>query len=146
MEATATSGPHFAAAAVLVDALNDQDFAHLADAFGADATLSALLPRGLREFHGTDEIAEAFATWFGDVEEFDVTDVTVSDIGPLLSMRWRLRVRGARFGDNSMVVEQHAYAATTPSGRIARMSLVCSGFWDDRHYVRLGPPPATACS
>jgi len=146
MEATAASGPHFAAAAILVDALADQDFAHLADAFDADATLSAMPPRGPVEWHGACAIGQAFERWFGDVDEFDVTDVTVTDIGPLLSMRWRLRVRGARLGESAMVVEQHAYAATGQTGRIGRMSLVCSGFWEDRHYLRLGPGPATTCS
>ena len=146
MTTTEPSGPHFAAAAILVDALADQDFGHLSDAFDANATLRALLPRGLCEWHGASEIGAAFERWFGDVDEFDVTDVTVSDVGPLLTMRWRLRVRGERFGDAAMVVEQHAYAATDANGRIGRMSLVCSGFWEDRHYVGLGPRPASACS
>ena len=48
-----------------------------------------------------------------------------------LQLTWRLRLKGERLGDESMIVEQHVYAATGASGRIERMSLLCSGFWEE---------------
>ena len=144
METASPPEPHFAAAATLIDALVAHDFEHLASAFETNATLLALLPGGFREWHGAGEIGEVFAHWFGDVDEFDVTDVTVGDVGPLLALRWRLRLRGARLGDAARVVEQHAYAVTNPTGRIGRMSLLCSGFW--REHDVSSSPAATSRS
>ena len=100
-------------------------------ALEVDAQLSALLPKGFREWSGADEICGMFEKWFGDVDEYEVADVAVGAVGALLQMRWRLRVQGPRFGSEPMVVEQHVYAATGPTGRIGRMSLLCSGFWPE---------------
>jgi hypothetical protein len=78
---------------------------------------------------------------------FEVTDASVGEVGALLQLRWRLRLRGARLGDVAMVVEQHAYAATGATGRIERMSLLCSGFWKEHYRTELQPaadqPPLT---
>jgi hypothetical protein len=144
METASPPEPHFAAAATLLDALTAHDFAHLAAAFDRDATLRALLPGGFREWRGAVEIGEVFEHWFGDVDEFDVADITVGDVGPLLSLRWRLRLRGPRFGDAARVVEQHAYAVTAPTGQIGQMSLLCSGFWREHHDAGPSHRPATA--
>ena len=122
---------HFAAAGLLLDALAAHDFARVAAALDTDATLSALLPRGFREWAGADAIAGAFETWFGDVDDFEVADASVGQVGALLQMRWRLRVGGGRFGAAQMVIEQHVYAATGKGGRIEKMSLLCSGFWPE---------------
>jgi hypothetical protein len=128
---TTESAPHFAVAGVVLDALAAQDFTRLGAALDADAEMSALVPKGLRECHGPAEICAMFETWFGDFDEYAVTDASVGAVGALLQMRWRLRVKGPRFGDEQMIVEQHAYAATGPSGRISRISLLCSGFWPE---------------
>jgi hypothetical protein len=128
---TAHSAPHFAVAGVVIDALAAQEFKRLADALDPEALMVALVPRGLLECRGADEICALFERWFGNVEEYAVADASVGTIGALLQLRWRLRLRGPRFGDEPMVVEQHAYAATGPSGRITRISLLCSGFWPE---------------
>jgi hypothetical protein len=72
-----------------------------------------------------------FERWFGDVEKCEVADAAVGQVGPLLQLRWRIRLQGPRLGNKPMVVEQHAYATTGPNGRIQQMSLLCSGFWDE---------------
>lgn len=128
---TSQSTPHFAVAGVVIDALAAQDFGRLADALDPDAQMSALVPRGLLECHGAAEICAMFEKWFGDLDEYAVADASVGGVGALLQMRWRLRVKGTRFGDEPMVVEQHVYAATGPNGSIHRISLLCSGFWPE---------------
>lgn len=123
------TSPHFAAAGIVLDALAAHDFARFDDALDADASLSALLPRGFRRWQGASEICAQFERWFGDVDRFEVADATVGQVGALLQLSWRLRLKGERFGDEAMIVEQHLYATTGASGRIERLSLLCSGFW-----------------
>jgi hypothetical protein len=91
--------------------------------------MSALLPSGFREWVGAPEIGAAFGRWFGDAHRFEVLDASVGHIGSLLELRWRCRLVAARFDDAPMVVEQHAFASTAPSGRVSHISLLCSGFW-----------------
>jgi len=69
-----------------------------------------------------------FARWFGDTDEFDLVEAVVGEVGARLHLRWRARLRAARLGDGWFVVEQQVYADTTADGRIARMSLLCSGY------------------
>ncbi len=135
MDSTQTStppaSPHFAVAGIVLDALTAHDFERFDEALDPDATMSALLPRGFREWQGSSEICAQFERWFGDVERFEVADATVGQVGALLQLTWRLRLKGERLGVESMIVEQHVYAATGTTGRIERMSLLCSGFWEE---------------
>jgi ketosteroid isomerase-like protein len=117
-------------AEALLDALAAHDFDRLADAFEPDAVMSALLPRGHDEWQGAVDIRAAFERWFGDVDELEVAHSAISRIGDSLQLHWRLRVCGGpRFGAQPMVVEQHACAQPGPTGRIAQMALLCTGFW-----------------
>jgi hypothetical protein len=127
----APSAPHFAVAGTFLEALAGHDFEGLATALDPDASLSALLPRGFCEWQGASEICARFETWFGDVDQFEVVDASVGLVGALLQLRWRLRLQGARLGEEPKVVEQHAYAAAGPNGRIHHLSLLCSGFWPE---------------
>ena len=104
------------------------DFAQLATLFEPDAVVSALLPDGLHEWRGPEQVMTAFVGWFGRVDEYELVEASVDHVGPRLQLQWRARVRGGRFGDASYVVEQQVYADPGPSGRIARLSLHCSGF------------------
>jgi hypothetical protein len=127
-----TANPHFAIAGVLVEALAAHDFDGMSAALETDATMAALLPRGNVSWEGAADICAAFATWFGDVEEYELADVSVGQVGDLLQFRWRVRVRGVRFGAEPMIAEQCVYASTGPNARIDRIRLLCSGFWSDR--------------
>jgi ketosteroid isomerase-like protein len=128
---------HFATAGLVLEALAARDFARLASAMAPDGTMEALLPIGLWTCLGPEEVRGAFETWFGDAVEFEVADASVGTVGPLLQLRWRLSVRSPSRGGERMVVEQHAYARTDPSGRVERLALVCSGY-----QLPEGPPGA----
>jgi hypothetical protein len=126
------ANPHFAIAGGFVESLAAHDFGGLAAALEPDATMAALLPRRNVSWEGAADICAAFASWFGDVEEFEVADVSVGQVGELLQLRWRVRVRGIRFGAEPMIAEQCVYASTGPNARIDRIRLLCSGFWTER--------------
>ena len=111
-----------------VEGLAAQDFAVLGGALAAGACLRALLPSGLREWAGADAIADRFAYWFGDTEDFELVEAAVGEVGGRLHLQWRLRLRAERLGRGWFTVEQQAYADTDESGRIAQLDLLCTGY------------------
>jgi hypothetical protein len=128
---TATAVPQFARAGSFLEGLAVQDFARLGGALAADAYLRALLPSGLREWTGADAIADRFAYWFGDTQDFDLVEATVGEVGGRLHLHWRLRLRAERLGAGWFTVEQQVYADADESGRIARLDLLCTGYRPD---------------
>jgi hypothetical protein len=124
----ATAVPQFALAGSFLEGLAAQDFARLGNALTADVRLRALLPGGLREWAGAEAIADRFARWFGDTEDFELVNATIGEVGGRLHLHWRLRLRAARLGAGWFTVEQHAYADTGDGGRIARLDLLCTGY------------------
>jgi hypothetical protein len=128
---TTTTVPRFAG--IFLDALAGQDFARLTSALAGDAHLSALVPPGLREAQGADEIRATFTHWFGDTLGFELVSSGAEEIGSRLHLHWRARLRAARLGEGWFVVEQQAFADTGADGRITRMSLLCSGYCPDGH-------------
>jgi hypothetical protein len=124
----ATAVPQFALAGAFLEGLAAQDFARLADALAAEARLRALLPAGLREWAGAGAIADRFAFWFGDTEDFELVEATVGEVGGRLHLHWRLRLRAVRLGAGWFTVEQQVYADTGEAGRIARLDLLCTGY------------------
>jgi hypothetical protein len=124
----ATAVPQFALAGSFLEGLAAQDFARLCDALTADVRLRALLPWGLREWAGAEAIADAFACWFGDTEDFELVEATVGEVGGRLHLHWRLRLRAERLGAGWFTVEQQTYADTADGGRIARLDLLCTGY------------------
>jgi hypothetical protein len=121
-------GVQSAPAGSLVEGLAAQDFAGLGGALAADACLRALLPSGLREWAGAEAIADRFARWFGNTEDFELVEAAVGEVGGRLHLRWRLRLRAERLGSGWFTVEQQAYADADESGRIARLDLLCTGY------------------
>jgi len=111
-----------------LESLAAQDFTELGGALAAGARLRALLPSGLREWAGAETIADRFARWFGDTEDFELVEAAVGQVGDRLHLHWRLRLRAERLGDAWFTVEQQAYADTDDSGRIARLDLLCTGY------------------
>jgi hypothetical protein len=126
--ATSPTGPQFANAGLFIERLTAGDFNRLALAFEREITVTALLPRGPREFEGQEAVCGAFATWFGGFDEYEMLDASLGQLGSRLQMRWRLHVRGGRLGPDDFVVEQYCYADAGATGRIQHMALVCSGF------------------
>ena len=105
-----------------------QDFAQLSGALAAEARLRALLPSGLREWAGAQAIADRFARWFGETEEFQLVEVAVGEVGGRLHLHWRIRLRADRLGPGWFTVEQQVYADTGQDGHIARLDLLCTGY------------------
>ena len=120
--------PQFARAGSLLEGLAAQDFAQLGGALAAGARLRALLPPGLREWTGAQEIAGRFEGWFGDTQDFDLVEATVGEVGGRLHLHWRLRLRAERLGAGWFTIEQQAYADTDEGGRIAQLDLLCTGY------------------
>ena len=120
--------PLFSVAGTFLEGLATQDFSHIAGTLADDAQLRALLPSGLKERNGPEQILATFRRWFGDVQDFELVDAVVGEIGPRLHLRWRARVQNARLGEGWFVIEQQVYADTGRDGRIARLFLLCSGF------------------
>src|SRR5215218_2097611 len=120
--------PLFSVAGAFLEGLATQDFRRLAATLADDATLTALVPTGLKEWHGPEAIEATFRRWFGDVLDFELVDAVVGEVGSRLHLRWRVRVRAERFGEGWFVVEQQVYADAGADGRLSRMSLLCSGF------------------
>ena len=124
----ASVAPEAAPAGSFVEGLAAQDFAHLGGALAAGACLRALLPAGLREWTGAEAIADRFACWFGDTEDFELVETTIGEVGGRWRLHWRLRLRAVRLGRGWFTVEQQAYADTDDGGRIARLDLLCTGY------------------
>lgn len=123
----AATAPQFAPAGAFLEGLAAQDFTRLGGALSADAQLRALLPRRVLERSGAEEVAAAFAHWFGDTQGFDLVEASVGEIGGRLHLRWRVRLQAARLGAGWFTVEQQSYADTA-DGRIARLDLLCTGY------------------
>lgn len=116
----------------VVDAVARRDFGCLAAALPDDVHLLALLPGGVREWHGRAGVNAAFTGWFDGFDEYELVDAEISEVGRRLYLSWRLRVRTPGAADRSLLVEQHVYADVDADGQIPRLSLLCSGFWRER--------------
>jgi hypothetical protein len=124
----ATAVPQFALAGAFLEGLAAQGFAQLGEALAAGARLRALLPPGLREWTGAEMIADQFACWFGDTDDFELVEATAGEVGGRLHLHWRLRLQAERLGAGWFTVEQQAYADTGDGGRIIRLDLLCTGY------------------
>jgi hypothetical protein len=113
---------------VFLEALSKRDFDELAATLGPNVRFRALLPPGPMEWHGPQDATEAFRSWFGEPDDFELVDASVGEVGGRLHLSWRLRVRPAPFGigDGWHVIEQHAYADADAT--IDSLDLLCSGF------------------
>ena len=126
---TPTSTHQFAAAGLFLEQLATGDFSRLAVALEDDVTLRGLLPNRVQEWSGHDGVQAAFEMFFGRLDEFEILDAEVGQVGNRMQLRWRVHARGVdRFGEGDFVVEQFCYADAGPTGRLQFLALVCSGF------------------
>lgn len=117
-----------------LEALATRDYERMATTLGPNIRFRALLPPGPMQWQGPPQVAEAFRSWFGGADDFELIDATVGEIGGRLHLSWRIRVRPAPFGIGAgwHVIEQHGYADATDL--ISTLDLLCSGFHtDDAH-------------
>jgi hypothetical protein len=117
---------------LFLEALASRDYARMATTLGATIRLRALLPVGPMEWEGPERVTEAFSSWFGGADEFELVDATVGEVGRRLHLSWRIRVRPAPFGigEDWHVIEQQGYADT--ADLIQTLDLLCSGFNPER--------------
>jgi SnoaL-like domain len=113
---------------VFLEALANRDYAKMAATVGPTVRFRAMLPPGPMAWEGPEAVADAFRSWFGKADDFELIDATVGDVGGRLHLSWRLRVRPAPFGigDGWHVIEQQAYADANDT--IEALDLLCSGF------------------
>lgn len=109
-------------------ALASRDYEQMATTLAANIRFRALLPPGPMQWQGPPQVAEAFRSWFGGADDFELVEATVSEVGGRLHLSWRIRVRPAPFGigEGWHVIEQHGYADATDA--IETLDLLCSGF------------------
>jgi hypothetical protein len=119
-------------AGVFLEGLTTRDYTRLAAALDPAVRFRALLPGGTSEWHGRAETTEAFRSWFGSADRFEVVDATVGEVAGRLQMTWRIRLRPAPFdiGDGWHLIEQHVFAEIADG--IEALDLICSGFRDQR--------------
>jgi hypothetical protein len=122
-EPSRATDPHRQVAAGFLEALTSREFDRLADYLDDEIRFRALLPPMELELIGPDAVIDKFRQWFGSRPEFAVLDTEIGQVGPRLSMRWRVRVRDE---GGEQVVEQHAFLTVVE--RIVILDLLCSGF------------------
>lgn len=113
---------------IFLEALATRDFERMATTLGVNIRFRALLPPGPMQWQGPAQVTEAFRSWFGGADDFELVDATVGEIGGRLHLSWRIRVRPAPFGigEGWHVIEQHGYADAIDV--IETLDLLCSGF------------------
>lgn len=124
--------PPWSVGGIFLEALTRRDYERLATTLGPKVRFRALLPPGPMEWEGPESVAEAFRSWFGGADDFELVDATVGEVGGRLHLAWRIRVRPAPFGigEGWHVIEQQGYADAITS--IETLDLLCSGFHPDR--------------
>jgi TusA-related sulfurtransferase len=112
-----------------LECLAARDFDRLTALFAAGAQGRLLLPRGLVEVSGRDEIGGRFRGWFGAASSFEIRMSSEQRIGRRHRLSWL--IRAVREGDSVEFVEQNALLDLGPDG-IERLDLLCSGFHPER--------------
>lgn len=114
-----------------LESLAARDFERMATTLDPTIRFRALLPPGPMEWDGSEAVADAFRSWFGEAEDFELVDATVGEVAGRLHLAWRIRVSPAPFGIGAgwHVIEQQAYVDATTS--IQTLDLLCSGFQPD---------------
>jgi len=108
----------------LVAGIAAQDQAAITSCFTDEAQLRALLPHGVRERSGAEEVGSLIATWFGDSTMLDLDEARATEVGDRLHIGYRFT--GVEEGER-YVVEQHL-VCTVRDDKIEHAHLLCSGF------------------
>lgn len=111
-------------AAVYLEAIVDRDLARLTRILDGTASMRALIPPGVRQASGADQVASLVLGWFAGAAAVELCDADTAVIGSRTRLRYRLRITG---DDQVYDAEQVAYL-TLNGDRIAAADLLCSGF------------------
>lgn len=123
-EKLSVSSPQAVGEAYLT-ALSTQDFVALEQIFLPKVRFRSLVPSGERFGTNSTEAVGWLRKWFGDEDTIEILQSAIDQVQDILSIHYRLRVHNPHSG--WQVIEQNAYCVLR-EGRIAEMSLVCSGF------------------
>jgi hypothetical protein len=124
-----TSPPRWSVGGLFIDALGRRDFDAMADCLDPDVRFRGLIPPGPFEVTGAEQVEVRFRRWFGGLDQLEIVDATLGDIGPKLYLRWRVAMTPTGDGEPpgpARLVEQHVFA--TIDQRIVALDLLCSGF------------------
>jgi SnoaL-like protein len=108
----------------LVAAIAAQDATSIARCFAPDAEFRALIPAGLRERRGANDVGALIHFWFKDSTVLELRDQTAEVLGDRLLISYRFT--GIEEG-KPYIVEQ-SLACVVSDGLIQHASLLCSGF------------------
>ena len=108
-----------------VEAVGTRDSAALRTVVGSDARMRALIPPGLFETEGPDEVAEQYEQWFGWRAAVELDSSFVENVGDRWHFAYRLRLRDEE-GGPVMLCEQHGFCDVV-DGLMTCVDLVCSG-------------------
>ena len=113
-----------AVAHVFLAALAVRDFQRLETCFHPASHFWALVPPGMREGTGPEEIVGWLKKWFSAADHFEVVTSETDQVSDRLRMAYRIRLHDLH---GWQVVEQQVYC-TVEDERIEAMDLLCSGF------------------
>lgn len=107
-----------------VEALSARDFEALERLFGAQVRFRAIVPRGVREAATAQDAVGWLRAWFGDADSVELLGSDADTVADRTYVRYRFRIHEA---GQTTVIEQHGFVDVA-DGRIADLSLLCSGF------------------
>lgn len=119
-----------------VAALSERDFEKLSETLAPNARMRALLPSGLTELSGAEDVGARFASWFGNAVEFELTRSGTEQFADRLHVFYRLRIR--RHGEFPKLVEQHLLCSLN-DGRLGSFDLVCTGLRPEETWMMPSP-------
>jgi len=123
-QAVAAANGEEALGEAFVDALADRNPKRLQACFDPDVQLRALVPPGLQESTGFEEVLARLESWFGAPESIQVLKKEVYHVSDRLHVRYRF---GEHYSDgDSEIIEQDAYCEVQ-DGRIVAIDILCSG-------------------
>lgn len=107
-----------------VNALADRSPKRLEACFHPEVQLRALVPPGLQESTGFEEVLARLESWFGAADRIEILKKEVYRVSDRLHVRYRF---GEHYSDgDSEVIEQDAYC-DVQDGRIVAIDILCSG-------------------
>ena len=121
-------------AAAVATAIADRDPRRLAAALTETVRLRALLPGGLVESHGRDDVAAFLFSPFSDFDTVTVLGSLGEDVADRLLLHYRL---GLGLAETRWMCTQTAVCKVV-DGHLAVIDLLCSGFREEVHDDRAG--------
>jgi hypothetical protein len=111
--------------AALATAVAERDLERLDGELTDDVRLRALLPGGLIEVHGREQVVGTFREWFGDFATIVLDDTAGDEVGDRLLVHYRLLFDTE---EGRKVLTQTWVCTVAGDRRLARIDLVCSGY------------------